>query len=110
MPIGRRGRAIIRLKDEELKKRLEGRYASEEGQIIYSKRKEKVELVFGHIKRNLNGGAFLIRGLAGVRAEWALFASCFIYYSNDHRNRGRIGHSQTIGDRKKPIKENLCRF
>jgi transposase len=73
----RRGRAIIRLKDEELKKRLEGRYASEEGQTIYKKRKEKIELVFGHIKRNLNGGAFLVRGLSAVRAEWALFASCF---------------------------------
>jgi transposase len=72
-----RGRTIIRLKDEELKKRLEGRYDSEEGQTIYKKRKEKIELVFGHIKRNLNGGAFLVRGLAGVRAEWALFASCF---------------------------------
>jgi len=73
----KRGRAIIRLKEEELREKLEARYASEEGQAIYRKRKAKVELPFGHIKRNLNGGAFLVRGLAGVRAEWAILASCF---------------------------------
>ena len=72
-----RGRAIIRLKEEELRERLEVRYASEEGQEIYKKRKEKVESPFGHIKRNLNGGAFLVRGLGAVKAEWALLASCF---------------------------------
>lgn len=73
----KRGRAIIRLKEEELRERLEMRYASEEGQEIYKKRKEKVELPFGHIKRNLNGGVFLVRGLRVVKAEWSLLASCF---------------------------------
>lgn len=73
----KRGRAIIRLKEEELREKLEARYASEEGQAIYKKRKEKVELPFGHIKRNLNGGAFLVKGLGAVKAEWALMASCF---------------------------------
>jgi transposase len=73
----KRGRAVIRLKEEELREKLEARYASEEGQAIYKKRKEKVELPFGYVKRNLNAGAFLLRGLAGVRAEWALLASCF---------------------------------
>lgn len=72
-----RGRSIIRLKEEELREKLEVRYASEEGQTIYKKRKEKVESPFGHIKRNLNGGAFLVRGLRAVKAEWALLASCF---------------------------------
>jgi len=72
-----RGRSIIRLKEEELLGKLEERYASEEGQAIYKKRKEKVESPFGHIKRNLNGGAFLVRGRDAVKAEWALLASCF---------------------------------
>lgn len=72
-----RGRSIIRLKEEDLRERLEMRYASEEGQEIYKKRKGKVESPFGHIKRNLNGGAFLVRGLKAVKAEWALFANCF---------------------------------
>lgn len=73
----RRGRAIVRLKEEELREKLEARYASEGGQAIYKKRKEKAESPFGHIKRNLNGGAFLVRGLGAVKAEWALLASCF---------------------------------
>jgi hypothetical protein len=73
----KRGRTLKRLKEEELRERLEARYASAEGQAIYRKRKEKVELPFGHIKRNLGAGSFLLRGLAGVRAEWAMLASCF---------------------------------
>jgi len=73
----RTGRSIIRLKEEELLGKLEERYASEEGQVIYNKRKEKVELPFGHIKRNLNCGTFLVRGVGAVKAEWALLASCF---------------------------------
>ena len=68
---------MIRLRDEELREKLEERYASEEGQAIYRKRKEKVELPFGHIKRNLNGGAFLVKGLQAVKAEFAILASCF---------------------------------
>jgi hypothetical protein len=34
-------------------------------------------LPFGHIKRILNAGHFLLRGLAGERAEASLLASCF---------------------------------
>jgi len=71
------GRLISRLVNEELKEKLEARYSSEEGQGIYNKRKSKVELQFGHIKRNLNGGHFLLRGLEGVKAEFAILASCF---------------------------------
>lgn len=73
----RRGRSIIRLKEEDLLEKLEMRYASKEGQAVYRKRKEKVELPFGHIKRNLNCRAFLVRGLRAVKAEWSLLASCF---------------------------------
>lgn len=72
-----RGRAVIRLRNEELREKLEARYASDEGQAIYKRRKEVAELPFGHIKRNLGAGAFLVRGLAGVNAEFALLASCF---------------------------------
>ncbi len=46
-------------------------------QKLYKKRKEKVELPFGHIKRTLNGGSFLVRGIESVRAEFSIFASCF---------------------------------
>ena len=71
------GRSLARLKEEELKEQLEQVYSSTEGQAIYKKRKEKVELPFGHIKRNLNCGAFLVRGIRGVQAEFTLLASCF---------------------------------
>lgn len=72
-----RGRAIIRLKDEHVKEELEALYTSDKGQAIYKKRKEKVELPFGHIKGNLKAGAFLLRGLKGVNAEMALLSTCF---------------------------------
>lgn len=73
----RRGRSIIRLKEEATKKMLEALYETERGQSVYKKRKEKVELPFGHIKRNLNGWAFLMRGQLGARAEMAINATCF---------------------------------
>ena len=73
----KRGRALIRLRGEELREKLEARYASEEGQAIYKKRKETAELPFGHIKRNLGAGAFLVRGLPGVNAEFSILATCF---------------------------------
>ena len=44
---------------------------------LYARRKQTVELPFGHIKRNLGVDGFLLRGLAGVRAEMSLLASCF---------------------------------
>ncbi len=71
------GRNINRLGDEQSKEYIESRYKSEYGQNIYKKRKEKVELQFGHIKRTLNGSAFLLRGLNAVRGEMAIFANCF---------------------------------
>lgn len=73
----KRGRIVIRLRNERLKEELEAIYSSDYGQDVYMKRKEKVELPFGHIKRNLNGGTFLLRGLNGVNAEMALFSTCF---------------------------------
>jgi len=71
------GRRVIRLNDEEIKEKIEQQYASQKGQEIYKLRKTKVELPFGHIKRNLKVGGFLLRGLAGVKAEMSLWASCF---------------------------------
>ncbi|GAI76398.1 unnamed protein product, partial [marine sediment metagenome] len=48
-----------------------------ESQAIYKLRKEKAELPFGHIKRNLGVDAFLLRGRDGAKAEASLLASCF---------------------------------
>jgi len=71
------GRRIRRLEHEETKEKLEKQYNKTESQAIYNLRKQKVELPFGHIKRNLGTDYFLLRGLSGVKAEMALLASCF---------------------------------
>ena len=73
----RRGRKVTRLLKEELKERLEAQYEQADSQDVYRLRKLKVELVFGHIKRNLKVDSFLLRGLAGVRVEMGLLAGCF---------------------------------
>lgn len=71
------GRTIARAPLEEIRPVVQARYESADGQAIYARRQCRVEHPFGHIKRNLNVQAFLLRGFAGVRAAAALFASCF---------------------------------
>jgi transposase len=71
----KRGRKIIRLPLEELKEKLEAQY--EAAAEIYARRKGRVEHPFGHIKRNLQANAFLLRGRDGVGAESSLLATCF---------------------------------
>lgn len=73
----KRGRTISRLLNEKLKEELAEMYESEEGQRIYSLRKQKVELPFGFIKRNLGAGYFLLRGREGVNGEMSLLSTSF---------------------------------
>jgi transposase len=73
----KKGRKIMRLEKEELKEDLEAEYESEGSQKVYAKRKTKVELPFGHWKRNLKLDSFSLRGLNGVCAETSLVATCF---------------------------------
>lgn len=73
----KRGRKVSRLDEEELRERLEAEYNLSENQAIYRRRQEKVELVFGHIKRNLGVSSFLLRGFEGVRAEMSILSVCF---------------------------------
>ncbi len=68
---------MVRRDDEALRERLENEYALSENQAIYKRRQEKVELVFGHIKRNLGVTSFLLRGREGARAETSLLCLCF---------------------------------
>jgi transposase len=72
-----RGRGISRLLKAELKLKLEAQYEEPDSQKIYALRKQKVELPFGHIKRNLKVDSFLLRRLDGVKAEASVLASCF---------------------------------
>ena len=73
----RRGRNIIRLRNEDAKLKLEAQYEEEASQRIYARRKTRVEHPFGHIKRNLKTDAFLLRGRDGVQAETSILATCF---------------------------------
>ncbi len=72
-----RGRTVTRLLKEELVQKLEAQYEELESQKTYALRKQKVELPFGHIKRNLKVDGFLLRGLEGVKAEVSVLFSCF---------------------------------
>jgi transposase len=71
------GRRTLRLPNEDTKERLEAQYEKPESQKIYARRKARVEHPFGHIKRNLKAGFFLLRGTEGVQAETSLLATCF---------------------------------
>lgn len=73
----RHGRNIARLRNEEVKLRLEAQYLEESSQEIYAKRKTKAEHPFGHIKSNLKTDGFLLRQKDGVQAETSLLATCF---------------------------------
>ena len=72
-----RGRTVTRIEKEDVLATFERRYATAIGQAVYALRKQKVELPFGHIKRNLKVTGFLLRGLDGVGAESSLLAGCF---------------------------------
>lgn len=88
-----RGRNIIRLRNETVKLKLEAKYDEETSRIIYKRRKTKIELVFGHIKRNLRTDSFLLRGIEGVAAEVSILALCF----NLTRATNILGAKKLIG-------------
>lgn len=73
----KKGRSIKRLVNEKVKEKLAREYENQESQIIYARRKMRVEHPFGHIKHNLGIKNFLLRGLAGVQAEISIAATCF---------------------------------
>ena len=60
---------------------MRAQYLETESQKIYNIRMQKIELPFGHLKRNLHVESFLLRGLKGVKAEMTLrISSFFISY------------------------------
>lgn len=73
----KQGRTIRRSVHEGIKEKIARFYNSEEGQTVYAKRKTRAELQFGHLKRNLGAGAFLLRGIDGINAELGILGTCF---------------------------------
>jgi hypothetical protein len=74
---GHSGRKGIRSDYEDIIREQESVYASERGQAIYQRRKQRAELPFGHWKRNLCAGQFLLRGCKKVNAEVSVLATRF---------------------------------
>lgn len=71
------GRRLERPFSEAIRERLEQRYQQPDAQAIARRRQCRSEHPFGHLKHNLGMRSFLLRGLAGVRAEAALAATAF---------------------------------
>jgi hypothetical protein len=71
------GRRVVRMGNEVVIEKLEEVYRREENQRLYKLRKEKAELPFGHIKRNLGAGQFMLRGREKVNAELSILSTCF---------------------------------
>lgn len=57
---------------EEYRARMKLKMQTEEGKKVYLKRNYTAEPPFGHIKHNLGYRNFLLRGLRGAKAEFAL--------------------------------------
>lgn len=71
------GRSLEIGPHEEELRRNRASMATEEGKAVYARRKELPEPVFGVLKESQGARRFLLRGLANVRAEWALLAAAF---------------------------------
>src|SRR5919205_1010350 len=68
-------RAVSRLENEAVLDRMRARLAKRPG--VLDQRRETVEHPFGSIKQWMNQGAFLMRGLEKVRAEFSLTALAY---------------------------------
>ena len=74
---GRHGRGLEIGPHEAVLRRHRAWMATREAQHAYQQRQHLVEPVFGIIKEQLRARRFLLRGLANVKAEWALLATAF---------------------------------
>ena len=68
-------RTVSRLENEAVLDRMQARLAKRPD--VLDRRRETVEHPFGSIKQWMNQGAFLMRGLAKVRAEFSLTALAY---------------------------------
>ena len=76
-------------------------------------RKQLVEPVFGILKECHGARRFLLRGLAGVRAEWTLLATAFnlasLYRLQKRGRRPKAQRSKGYATRVSPAPSNRCR-
>jgi transposase len=62
------------IRAEALRKEARSKLLSDQGKLIYGRRKTEPEPVFGHLKWNRDFKRFLLRGLDKVRIEWGLLS------------------------------------
>src|SRR6202167_4098907 len=72
---GGKFRAVSRLENEAVLDRMQSRLTKRPN--VLDRRREAVEHPFGTIKQWMNQGAFLMRGLEKVRAEFSLTALAY---------------------------------
>jgi transposase len=88
---GGKFRTVSRLENEAVLDRMAARLAQRPG--VLARRRETVEHPFGTIKHWMNQGAFLMRGLEKVRAEFSLTALAY----NLRRVLNLVGVAQLMG-------------
>jgi len=57
----RNGRKLTRYANEAFRDKIAKQYEEPDSQAVYRLRKQKVELPFGHIKRNLGAGGIMLK-------------------------------------------------
>jgi transposase len=72
-----KGRSIAIGPDDDRLRRHRARMATDEARAAYRRRTTLPEPAFGILKEQQAARRFLLRGLANVRAEWALLATAF---------------------------------
>lgn len=73
----KQGRSLIRHRSEALKEQVEKRFEQPAVLEIYKRRKSRVELPFGYMKKVLGFHQFNLRGRRGALAEASLLSTCF---------------------------------
>ncbi len=87
---GGKFRAVSRLENEAVLDRMQARIAKRPS--VLDRRRETVEHPFGTIKQWMNQGAFLMRGLEKVRAEFSLTALAY----NLRRTLNLVGFTELM--------------
>jgi hypothetical protein len=83
-------RTVSRLENEAVLDRMQARLAKRSS--VLDRRRESVEHPFGTIKQWMNQGAFLMRGLEKVRAEFSLTALAY----NLRRGLNLVGFTELM--------------
>jgi transposase len=77
LPASTNSRALSPLAKSSFGQRMRDKLATEEGKVLYKRRRQSIEACFGLIKHNLKFRQFRLRGLHKVDLEWNLVALAY---------------------------------